>query len=130
MPGVAGDSMWLRGIGYSVWEGLWLKNAINIVPFSELVISYSYSLVLMMVFWFKTTQELTTVVLWTIHDAEMALQRRNEGWGGRLEVEKKMQVCMLFDHIWLVQVLQAASTWQNENSLSIILPQHWVCFPK
>lgn len=25
--------MWLKGIGYFVWEGLWLKNANNFVPF-------------------------------------------------------------------------------------------------
>lgn len=33
MPGVAGDSMWLKGIGCFVWEKLWLKDSTNFVPF-------------------------------------------------------------------------------------------------
>lgn len=49
--------------------------------------------------WLKITQELTIIVLWTIRDAEMALQRRNEGWAGREEIKRNAAVHVVRSHL-------------------------------
>lgn len=111
VPGVAGDSTWLKGIEYFVWEGLWLKNAINFV----LSFRVGYKLQL------RTSINYGILVInhsradhyclidnpWCRNDSA------EEKWrmGSKRRNKKKMQLCLLLGHVWLLQVLEAASTW-------------------